>query len=186
MTDEQLGHADPADRLTEMLERRAAALARPLMEPEPGDALEVLVMTFGAERYGLETSTATEVVIGTTPTMIPGAPRSWQGIVNVRGTLYSVLDLRSHLSLRPTEGPGAPVGVVLVTCDAGLTIGIALEQPPELLRIQRSSLRPAAIDLAGSDDRRVVPGTVTDELVTLLDLELLMSDSRLAASEARA
>lgn len=185
MADEPLGDVDPSDRLAAILERRAAALARPLMEPEPGDALEVLVMTFGSERYGLDTSIATEVVIGTAPTMIPGAPRSWQGIVNVRGTLYSVLDLRSHLCLRAAEAPALPVGVVLVTSDAGLTIGIALEQPPELLRMQRSSLRPATTDLSGAGGRGVMPGTVTDELVTLLDIELLMADSRPVPSEAR-
>jgi purine-binding chemotaxis protein CheW len=181
MPDEQLGHDDPANRVTEILERRAIALARPLTEPEPGDTLEVLVMTVGSERYGLETSIAVEVVIGTVRTIIPGAPRSWQGIVNVRGTLYSVLDLRSHLSLGAAEGPVVPVGVVLVTSDAGLTIGIALEQPPELLRIRRNSLRPTA---TANGRRGVVAGAVTDELVTLLDLELLMADSRPVASEA--
>lgn len=182
MTDEQTGHAG---RVTEILEQRAAALAQPLDESEPGDTLEVLVMTFGSEHYGLETNVATAVVIGATPTVIPGTPRSWKGIVNIRGTLYPVLDLRSHLSLQATAAPVAPVGVVLASSGAGLTIGIALEQPPELLRIPRKSLRPEAAGRASPGRRGSVLRTGTDELVTLLDLELLIADPRLTPPEAR-
>ena len=183
MTGEQ---ATSPGRVTEILEQRAAALAQPLAEPEPGDALEVLVMRFGSERYGLETHAATEVVIGAVPTAIPGAPRSWQGIVNIRGTLYPVLDLRIHLSLPAAEVPGAPVGVVLARSYAGLTIGIALEQPPELLRIPRRALRPAAAGRASLGRIGGVLRTVTDELITLLDFELLIADPRLTPQEARA
>ena len=182
MTGEQTGHTG---RVTEILEQRAAALAQPLAAPETGDALEVLVMTFGSERYGLETNVATAVVIGATPTAIPGTPRSWKGIVNIRGTLYPVLDLRSHLSLQATAAPVAPVGVVLARSDAGLTIGITLEQPPELVRIPQQSLRPEVTGRASLGRRGGVLRTVTDELVTLLDFELLIADPRLTPPEAR-
>ena len=177
---------DSADRVAEILERRAGRLARPPAEPEPNDALEVLVMAFGSERYGLTTGTATEILTSVTATPVPGAPRSWQGIVNVRGTLYPVLDLRTHLSLGASEEPVATPGVVLVTTGSGLTVGIALEQPPELLQIRRSSLRPGANGVGGPGGPRVATGTVTDELVTLVDLELLLADSRLVDPEALA
>jgi len=96
-----------------ILQERANALAVPPKAESADDALSVVVVAVGPERYGIEITRIREVqplhgLVG-----VPGAPSTWAGLVNLRGSLYPVLNLRVHLGLEP--GPiGSDARVVVV------------------------------------------------------------------------
>ncbi len=87
------------DQVRQVLEERARALARPPEDQADGDALELVVLAVGAERYGVDVRQVREVrpLAGLAP--VPGTPACWVGLVNLRGSLCPVLSLRRYLRL---------------------------------------------------------------------------------------
>jgi len=176
-----LGTVHPdRERTRRILEERAAVLARPLRAEEPAGTVELVVLALGPERYGVEAQRVREVLPLADLAPVPGAPSVWRGIVNVRGTLYPVLDLRRYLSLPDREHADRPEKVVLVL-GASLTIAIAVDDVPEIRRLPAAAIGPA---LAGPSEsaRESVQG-VTDDLLTVLDVEALLADPMLVVRE---
>jgi purine-binding chemotaxis protein CheW len=172
-------HAAP-EHLRRVLEKRARALARPLRAEEPADTVELVVMVLGPERYGVNTEHVREVLALADLTRVPGTPAFWAGIVNVRGTLYPVLDLRRYLTLPDGDAAEGPVTVVLVF-GAGVTIGIKVDDAPEVRRVPAAAIGPA---LAGTPEAaRVTVRGVTDDLLGVLDIEALLANSTLVVRE---
>src|SRR6185312_5009031 len=83
------------ERARAILEERARLLARiPPAPPAVGESLQVVVFRLGDERYALETQYVREVVRLSDYAPLPGAPAFVLGILNLRGEILSVLDLR--------------------------------------------------------------------------------------------
>jgi len=193
-----------------ILEERARALARPLRPDDASDTAELVVMNVGSERYGVEAERVLEVRSLAKLAPVPGAPHLWAGVVSIRGTLYPVLDLRRYLSL-PAELPAsAPRKVVLVSGSAfpapfaplpgamskgtpialrsaqgamskGTPIGLMVDEVAGVRRLPAAAIGPP---LAGASEttREAVRG-VTADLLTILDIDALLSDSRLVVTE---
>lgn len=175
MADPGAAHAEP-EQTRRILEQRARALARPPAAEEPAGTIEMVVLALGSERYGVDAQHVREVLVLAGLAPVPGTPAFWSGLVNVRGTLYPVLDLRRYLSLPDAPAADRPGSVVLV-CGARLTIGIAVDGTPETRRVPTAAIGPA---LSGVPQalRAAVRG-VTDDLLTVLDVEALLADPTL-------
>ena len=99
--------SDPHALLQEqaLLQQRARALAKPADQPVHGadalgaDALEVLEFALAQERYAVETRHVREVLALRQLTPLPCTPSFVLGIVNVRGHMVPVLDLKEFLGL---------------------------------------------------------------------------------------
>src|SRR5688572_24011231 len=78
---------------------RARELARPPQAETRGETVELVVLALGAERYGVSSQNvqAVHALAGLTPA--PGLPPFWAGLVNLRGRLVPVLNLRRYLGL---------------------------------------------------------------------------------------
>jgi purine-binding chemotaxis protein CheW len=164
------------DNVQRILEQRARALARPLAAEEPEGILDLVVVTLGPERYGIDIRSVREVQPLSGLTFVPGVPAWWAGVVNVRGTLYPVLDPRSRLSL-PTDEEAEERKVVLVWNDS-ICVGLLVDDAPAVRRVAAQEVRQA---LAGTPDaiRPMVRGVTTD-LLTILDVKAMLSDPSLA------
>jgi len=171
--------ADPADEATRaILEERARALARPLLSDAPVEAVELVVLAVGAERYGVDAGKVREVRPLGELAPVPGAPPFWAGVVNVRGTLYPVLDLRRYFDLGPA---GDQARKVVLVAGAGLAVGLVVEDASGVLRVPVDAIGPS---LEGASE--VVGATVrgvTDDLLAILDVEALLADPRLVVKE---
>jgi purine-binding chemotaxis protein CheW len=163
-----------------ILEERARALARPFRPDEPADTVELVVLELGSERYGVDVERVREVRPLAKLAPVPGTPPLWAGVVSIRGSLYPVLDLRRYLSLSEEEQAEQPKKVVLVS-GAALTVGLMVDEAPGVRRVPSASLGPP---LAGASEalRGAVRG-VTAELLTVLDVEALLSDPKLVVKE---
>jgi purine-binding chemotaxis protein CheW len=174
-------HAEPADRqVRRILEERARALAGPLLAEEAVDTVDLVVLTVGPERYGVDADLVGEVRPLADLTPVPGTPPCWAGIVNVRGTLYPVLDLRRYLDLAPVETGDRQPKVVLVSA-AGLTVGLLVEDASGVRPVPAEAIAPP---LGGASE--AVTATVrgvTDDLLAILDVETLLADPRLVVKE---
>jgi len=135
-----------------LLEERARALAlAPEREPD-GPWQDVVVFTLGGERFAVEAGQVAEAVELDAPTPLPGTPDFLLGVINHRGRVLGVYDLRERLG-RPRDGELAHAVAVEA---GGLCFAIAVEAVEETTRERL--------------DRT---------LVTLVDVEALAADPRL-------
>jgi purine-binding chemotaxis protein CheW len=180
VVDRTLPGAD-LDATQRILAERAHALAQPLLADEPADTVEMIVMILGRERYGVDTRCVKEILGLADLAPVPGTPAFWRGIVNVRGTLYPVLDLRQFLSL-PADDADEGQGTVVLVAGGGLTVGLVVDHVPGVRRIPAAAIRTLVLAGAPDTDRGSMRG-VTDDLLTVLDVDALLANPRLAVRE---
>ena len=155
--------------------RRAEELADSAStESHSAEALEALVFALGAEQYALPANQVHEVRPLALLTKLPGTPAFFAGLINVRGRIVPVIDLRPLLGL-PTDSPST--SVVLVTHRSG-HIGLLVGGRPTVRPLPVKDLsEPPPGHLSGIDPiciRGITPG-----LVIVLDAERLLADPQL-------
>ena len=165
-----------AEDITRVLEERARALARSSEADETsGETIGMVVLAVGDERYGVEVQEI-EPLDKITP--IPGTPAFWSGVVNLRGSMYPVLDIERYLGLPSSEEVESPK-VALVSRN-GLSVGLLVDEVPEIRQVKVSDIGPPVAD--GSSKAEVVRG-VTPDMLSVLDLEALLSDPALVIED---
>lgn len=165
-----------AESVQRILEERARALACPIEAELPQETVDLVVLVLGHERYGIDVGCVLDVHRLTRLTALPGVPPVWRGLLNVRGTLRPVLDLRRYLGL-PAGEPESESHVAIVFA-AGLTVALPADAVSELRSVPLDEIGPPIGD-AGRDAVR----GVTRDLVAVLDLERLLGDQSLVVSQ---
>lgn len=165
------------DKVRQVLEERARALARPPDDHADGDALELVVLTVGAERYGIDVRLIREVrpLAGLAP--VPGAPAFWLGLVNLRGSLCPVLSLRRYLRAAGGQDSEGPDRGVLVVVTAPFTVALLVDAAAEVRRCAPGELQPTG-GVAG-DRAHAAIQAVTGDLLQVLDPGTLLADPAL-------
>ena len=165
------------DHVQQVLEERARALARPPDDRADGDELELVVLTVGAERYGIDVRQVREVrpLAGLAP--VPGTPGFWAGLVNLRGSLCPVLSLGRYLGLAG-GGPDAQADdgpAVLVVVTAPYPAALLVDAAAEVRRCPPAALQPGPAD----DRSHAAVKAVTGDLLQVLDPATLLADPAL-------
>jgi purine-binding chemotaxis protein CheW len=161
------------------LRERARALARELKAPEPPhDAIEVMEFVLAREHYAFESVFVREVHPLKALTPVPCTPPHIVGIVNVRGQIVSVLDIRRLFDLPPQGLPDLNKLIVLRSGSA--EFGILADDIVGTRTVFASELQtlPAVINIRSE----YVRGIASDWLV-ILDAGKLLSDEKLVVDE---
>jgi len=172
------------DTIQRILEARARVLARPPETVSISDAAELVVLVVGKERYGVAIEHVHEIqALNAAPTPVPGVPSHWVGLMNLRGRLYPVLDLGAFVTATPFSAPAGSGrhGQVVLVSGAGLAVGLLVDDVPQVRQVARAEIGPPLSDTGGAK-RQIVTG-VTPDLLSLLDLETLLSDPRLVVQD---
>lgn len=166
------------DRELAILEQRARALAQPADDVEPSEAMSVAIVVIAGERYALPTDCIEEVQPASPATPVPRTAGFWVGLANVRGDLQPVLDLRTYLGLTAiSEG----TGVHVLVSAAGVTLALLVDGVEEIHDVPVSDIRPAPEGMPQTVARGI--RGVTADLVSVVDLESMLSDPRLVVDE---
>jgi purine-binding chemotaxis protein CheW len=163
----------------EILKKRARALAR---EPSPGEAaerIEVLEFLLTYETYGIEMSYVRETRPLRDLTPLPCTPPFVLGLVNVRGQILSVIDLRKFFDL-PERGL-TDLNKVIVLQDGGMEFGILADVVLGVRSVPLGELLPSLPTLTGLRGEYLFG--VTRERTTILDGKKLLGDRRLVVHE---
>jgi len=168
------------EEASRILKERARALARPVEEAvTQAEGLELLVFSVGAERYGIETDHVVEVIPLRELTPVPCTPASILGVVNHRGRILPVLDLRRLFDL---GDQGVAEGSRVVAVEArGMTFGIFAGAVTGTVRVGVEEVAPSPATPAA--DRQGLIRGVTGEMVAVLDLDALSRDPRITVNE---
>jgi len=170
----------PPEEVRRILRDRALRLAKPLEEATaPTEVLDLLAFSLGGERYGIETAHVLEVIPFRELTPVPGTPSFVLGVVNHRGRILPVLDLRRLLNL---AGQGIPERSRVVVVEAGgMTFGIFTDAVAGTMQGGAHELASPPVALTG--DREAFIRGVTGGMVAVLDLEALARDRRMGVTE---
>ena len=149
-----------ADRLAE----------RPVFAEAAHDAVGVIVLGIGAERYGIELADVAEVLPPLRATPVPGAAAMFSGIVNVHGEIRPVIDLRRFLGME-TVPNGNPARLILVRKE-GREIGLQVDSVEQIRWIGAAEFQMAGDGDAGYAG--CIKATTKDRL-TLIGTEALFA-----------
>lgn len=175
-----IGHDGATDEHRAMVLARRAEMLAALPPPEASpDAFEALVFALGEERYAFPSRQVREVRSLDGLTALPGTPSFVAGLVNVRGRVVPVLDLRPLFGL-----PVARVDsryVVLLSNPHG-DVGILVTAAPEVRWLCEGELSDLPAGAPVGLDPAAVRG-VTPALIVVLDAERVLADPRLIVQE---
>lgn len=166
----------PPDRARAVMDERARLLARPLAEREaPGQLVEVLTFSLGREAYAIESKHVREVVRLVDYTPVPGTPEFLLGVINLRGEILAIADLRKLLGVAP-QGFTDLSRVIVLGGDRA-EFGILADAAHEnRVLLATQILEPTGA--AGGIGREHLRG-VTSEGLIVLEGRMLLGDSRL-------
>ena len=137
---------------------------------------QYLTFMLSGEEYGVEILRVQEIKGWKTATIIPNVPDYILGVINLRGEIVPVMDLRRRFGLEPsTYGPTTVVIVVRVTkADRTQTIGLMVDAVSEVYRVEGTQIQPSP-DFGGSISAEFVKGlaTVGDKMLILLEIDKL-------------
>ena len=144
------------------------------------DGSQFLTFTLGSEEYGVEILKVQEIKGYTTVTPIPNTPGYVKGVMNLRGTIVPVVDLRSKLSMNTAEY--TQFSVIIVVTVGSRVMGLVVDAVSEVLNIPRGDIQPTP-DFGAQVDARFISGMAKagDKLVVLLDLDRVLGVEELAA-----
>jgi purine-binding chemotaxis protein CheW len=137
---------------------------------------EVLTSRLGAEDYGIDILAVQEIRRYAKPTRIANAPAHVLGVMNLRGVIVPVVDLRRLLGL-PALHDATTVTVVVIV--AGRTVGLVVDSVSDVVALSASQIRPRPA-LGGQVDADFIVGLAQfntadgERLLQLIDLAALL------------
>ena len=136
-------------------------------------ASQYLTLNLAQEEYGVDILAVREIRGWTPVTRIPQAPSYVLGVLNLRGAIVPVIDMRLRFGL-PREDYGPTTVTVIVTV-AGRNFGVVVDGVSDVLDVTAANLRPVP-DMGTTVDTEYLKGlTAVDErMVLLLDVDKLL------------
>ena len=146
---------------------------------------EVLVFVLGSEQYGVDILKVQEIRGYDKVTPIPSAPDYLKGVVNLRGIIVPILDMRVKFRLAEVRYDEFTVVVILRLGDR--VIGLVVDGVSDVVALDASEVKPAP-NLGSVVDGSYIAGVATqnDRMVLLLDIEKLLSSGELKLLEEAA
>lgn len=147
-----------------------SALAR----KSDGEFARWVCFGLGAQEYGLPILQVHEVLRPLPIEPVPGAPDIMLGVINLRGQVVTVIDLRRYLKL-PEQAHDAETRIIVVAHE-GETFGLLVDRIGEVSKIALAAIKPVPA-LHRQGDRYGFAGMVGrgDALLTLLDIDALFA-----------
>jgi len=149
---------------------------------EAEDTLKDMYLTFhlGDENYGIEIRYVTEIVGMQKITEVPDMPGFVKGVVNLRGQVIPVIDMRLRFNMPPDEYDERTC--IVVVSIGGAQVGLVVDMVNEVRNIDESLVSPPP-NVAGAASAQYIRGMgkVGDTVVILLEGKKLLQDEEMAA-----
>ena len=153
---------------------------------EQAEGAEFLTFRLGAEEYAIEILKVQEIRGWEAPTAIANTPEFIKGVINLRGTIVPIVDLRVKFK---GEVKYDEFTVVIILSVARRVVGIVVDAVSDVITLAPTQIRPAP-EFGGALDTRFITGlgTVADRMLILTDIERLMTsrDMQLVDNAAEA
>ncbi len=139
------------------------------------ELLQLVSFKIGNEEFGVDILKVQEINRMMDITRVPNSPSYVEGVINLRGKVIPVVDLRQRLGLESKERDKHTRIIVMEL--TGKVVGFVVDAVSEVLRIPRSVTEPPpAMGNGSTADYITAVGKLDDRLLTLLDLEQVLSN----------
>ena len=135
---------------------------------------EYLTFRLGQEEYGIDILKVQEIRGYEKPTRIANAPHFIKGVVNLRGTIVPIVDMRLKFNCAQAEYDSFTVVIILSLRNR--VVGIVVDSVSDVMELPAYSIQIAPeVDSVIDSESVVGLGSLTDRMLILLDIEKLMS-----------
>ena len=140
---------------------------------------EFLTFTLGAEEYGMDILKVQEIRGYDSVTVIANTPEFIKGVINLRGIIVPIIDLRIKFKLGKVDYDQFTVVIIL---NLGTrVVGIVVDSVSDVLSLMPEQIKTAPALSASLDTRYILGlGTVDERMLILVDIEKLMSSNEMA------
>ena len=154
---------------------------------------EFLTFRLGAEEYGIDILRVQEIRSYEQPTRIANAPHFIKGVVNLRGVIVPIVDLRMKLGCESAEYNAFTVVIVLNV--KGRVVGAVVDSVSDVLELGSASIKPAP-EMSSAVDASYITGIgaiksgsgddASERMLILMDIEALMASADMGLMDASA
>jgi len=138
------------------------------------ELLQLVTFSIGEEEFGVDILKVQEIIRTMEITKVPRAPQFVEGVINLRGKVIPIIDLRRRFSLH-TRSHDSNTRIIVIEITQ-MIVGFVVDAVSEVLRIPVDTVEPAPPVVAGMDSDYISGvGKLHDRLLILLDLDRLLS-----------
>jgi purine-binding chemotaxis protein CheW len=164
----------PAVRADKVRTPAASAL------PQRPNSTECLTLRLGFEEYGIEILRVQEIRGYEPPTRIANAPAFIKGVVNLRGVIVPIIDLRIKFGLEHVAYDALTVTVILNV--GGRVVGAVVDSVSDVVELQREQIRPmpdfnAALDADFITGIATIDSGADQRMLILIDIQRLLASA---------
>jgi purine-binding chemotaxis protein CheW len=142
-------------------------------------AQEYLTFTLGHEEYAIDILKVQEIRGYEKPTTIANAPAFIKGVINLRGTIVPIVDLR--IKFQVGEAAYTPITVVIILNIGQRIVGVVVDGVSDVITMPASQIRPAPEFSAAVDTRYIVGlATLDERMLIVIDISRLMLSADMA------
>ena len=144
---------------------------------------EYLTFRLGSEEYGIDILKVQEIRSYEPPTKIANAPSYLKGVVNLRGVIVPIVDLRIKFNCLNANGEAEinSFTVVIVLNVRGRVVGAVVDSVSDVMQLNEQMIQPAPEMSNSIVDTTYITGiaNVSDRLLILMDIESLMGSAEM-------
>jgi purine-binding chemotaxis protein CheW len=157
------------------------------------ETVQLVTFQVGTEQYGLEINSITEIVRPHRITPLPQMPEFIEGVINLRGTIIPIVDLRKRFALATIHDDPRKLRMMITrgaahgaSGNGKKLLGLVVDGVNEVIHVPKKNIEAAPDAAMGvSSDFIIGMGKVADRLIILLDITRILSQQeRIALGEA--
>ena len=141
---------------------------------EAGDSRQFLTFKLAGEEYGVGILTVQEIRGWSHVTKVPHTPDWLLGVINLRGVVVPIIDLRVKFNIANAEYNETTVVIILTV--ATRVVGVVVDAVSDVITLGAAQIKPAPSMGNGADTRHIIGfGTLDERMRILMDVETLMA-----------
>ena len=139
------------------------------------ELLQLVTFSIGEEEFGVDILKVQEIIRTMEITKVPRAPEFVEGVINLRGKVIPIIDLRRRFGLS-SKDHDKHTRIIVIEIN-NMIVGFVVDSVSEVLRIPASTVEPPPPVVAGMESEYISGvGKLQDRLLILLDLDRLLSN----------
>ena len=145
-----------------------------------GELLQLVTFNIADEEFGVDILRVQEIIRLMQITPVPRAPACIEGVINLRGKVIPVIDMRKRFNL-PAIERDSQTRIIVMEFDTKI-VGFLVDAVSEVLRIPAGTVEPSPAVVAGVGSEYIVGvGKLDDRLLILLDLDSMLDGMNMGA-----
>ena len=145
----------------------------PSQKKQDDELLQLVTFSIGEEEFGVNILKVQEIIRTMEITKVPRAPEFVEGVINLRGKVIPIIDLRRRFGLAP-KAHDKNTRIIVIEIN-NIIVGFVVDAVSEVLRIPASTVEPPPPVVGVDSDYISGVGKLQDRLLIMLDLDKLLS-----------